>query len=159
MPKKSTNTDKPAQRMIALNRKARFSYEILETFEAGLVLTGAEVKSVRRGEINLGESYIKSKDGELFLIGAHISPYSHSNLQTYDPIRPRKLLLKKHDILRLISKVNEKGLTMVALDVHLSPRGFLKLQMALARGKANPDKRQAIKERDQKRDLARAIKG
>lgn len=145
-------------RVLAMNRKARFEYEILETIEAGLVLTGAEIKSIRAGNLNLAESYIRPRDGELFLIGAHISAYSHSGLKEYDPIRPRKLLLKKGEILRLKAKVEQKGLTIVALDVHLK-RGYAKLLVALARGKSAPDKRRTTQEREQKREVARAIKG
>jgi SsrA-binding protein len=154
---KSPPTNAPI-RVLAMNRKARFEYEILETIEAGLVLTGAEIKSIRAGNLNLAESYIRPRDGELFLIGAHISAYSHSGLKEYDPIRPRKLLLKKGEILRLKAKVEQKGLTIVALDVHLK-RGYAKLLVALARGKSAPDKRRTTQEREQKREVARAIKG
>jgi SsrA-binding protein len=152
------NSSAPPKRVLAVNRKARFEYEILETTEAGLVLTGAEIKSIRAGNLNLAESYIRPKDGELFLIGAHISPYSHSGLKDYDPVRPRKLLLKKNEILRLKAKVEQKGLTIVALDVHLS-RGYAKLLIALAKGKSAPDKRRTTQEREQKREVARALKG
>ena len=146
------------RRVLAMNRKARFEFEILETLEAGLVLTGAEVKSIRAGNLNLAESYIRPKAGELFLIGAHISAYTHSGIKEYDPIRPRKLLLKKSEIMRLKSKVEQKGLTIVALDVHLS-RGYAKLLIALARGKSAPDKRRTTQEREQKREVARVLKG
>jgi len=156
--KGKSNSSATSKRVLAVNRKARFEYEILETTEAGLVLTGAEIKSIRAGNLNLAESYIRPKDGELFLVGAHISPYSHSGAKDYDPVRPRKLLLKKAELLRLKSKVEQKGLTIVALDVHLS-RGYAKLLVALARGKSAPDKRRTTQEREQKREVARALKG
>jgi SsrA-binding protein len=156
--KKKPEPKGPKGRVLAVNRKARFDFEILETYEAGMMLTGAEIKSIRLGNINLAESYIRPKDGELFLIGAHISPYTHAGLvKEYEPTRARKLLLHKNDIIKLRAKVEQKGLTIVALDVHLT-RGYAKLQMGLARGKAAPDKRKTTQEREQKRDVARIIK-
>lgn len=145
-------------KQLAVNRKARFNYEILETLEAGLVLLGCEIKSLRSGSVNLSESYVRSFPDGLYLVGAHISPYSHSaGLKDYDPTRPRKLLLHRREIDRLRADVAKKGLTIVPLDIHLT-RGFAKVKIGLARGKANPDKRASIKEREQKRALGRALK-
>ena len=143
---------------LAQNRRARFDYHILETFEAGLVLTGGEIKSIRGGEVSLEEAYVRpSPDGgELFLVSAHIRQYNRSADQDYDPIRPRKLLLHKREILKLVRAVAAEGLTIVALDLHLKD-GRLKLALALAKGKKNVDRRETIKERESKRDIARAL--
>jgi SsrA-binding protein len=156
---KPDTTSSTGGKLLAVNRKARFNYEILESFEAGLVLKGHEIKAIRQGNINLGESYIRPLPDGLYLVGAHITPYAQSAgmLKDYDPTRARKLLLHRREIDRLRGNVAKKGLTIVALDLHLK-RGFAKLQIGLARGKDNPDKRQSIKERDQKRDLNRLVK-
>ena len=155
---KPQSSDAPAIKIITVNRKARHDYHILETFEAGIVLTGGEIKSVRQGEINLAQSYVTSYGAELFLVGAHINPYKFTSDPDYDPIRKRKLLLKKTELHKLISRVETKGLTIVPLQLHLK-RGYAKLEIALAKGKDAPDKRQAIKGREAGREMARAIKG
>ena len=152
----SAKPEKEGVKVVCLNRKARFNYFIIETFEAGLVLTGPEIKSIRRGDISISESYVGPYAGELFLIGAHIKPYSFSSAQDYDPLRKRKLLMKKHEIEKLRSRVEEAGLTLVPLQIHLK-RGFAKLEIALAKGKQLSDKRDTIKERDSKREIARAM--
>ena len=144
-------------KVIAVNRKARFDYHVIETFEAGLVLTGAEMKSIRGGGISLAESYIQPIRGELFLLNAHIPPYAHSGLKEYDPLRKRKLLMHLEEIDKLRGRVEQKGLTLVPLSLYLK-RGYAKLELALVKGKAGPDKRQSIKERDSKRELARVMK-
>lgn len=157
MSSKQIQEENSGIKIIVSNKKARFNYHILETIEAGLVLTGAEIKSIRLGQINIEESYVRpSKDG-LYLLQAHISPYSHSGAKEYDPIRPRKLLLNKHEIDKLRGKVEQKGLTIVPLNVHLK-KGRAKIEIALAKGKDAPDKRQATKEREVKRELQRAVK-
>ncbi|MGI6680137.1 MAG: SsrA-binding protein SmpB [Bdellovibrionota bacterium] len=152
-----TRNTKGAIKVVAENRKASFNYELLERFEAGLVLRGAEIKALREGKISLQESYIRVIDGELYLLQAHISEYSHSNDKTYDPVRKRKLLMHKKEILKLGAKVETKGLTLVPVKVYLK-NGFAKLDIALARGKKSLDKREAIKEREQKIEASRALK-
>lgn len=149
--------DHSGEKLIIQNKKARFDYHILETFEAGLVLTGAEIKSVRMGEISIAESYIRPEKGEIFLLAAHIKPYSFNADKDYDPTRKRKLLMHKHEIEKLKGRVEQKGLTIVPLRMYLK-RGRAKLEIALAKGKDAPDKRQSVKERESKRELARALK-
>lgn len=144
-------------KVISVNKKARHDYEILETFEAGLVLTGSEIKSIRAGKVNLREAYVRPQAAELWLIGAHISEYSHSSEREYNPTRSRKLLMHTREILRLQGRVEMKGHTIVPLKIYLK-RGFAKLEVALARGKHAPDKRAAIKEREQKLEAERALK-
>jgi SsrA-binding protein len=144
-------------KVIAQNKKARFEYHFIESYEAGLVLSGAEIKSVRGGGISLNEAYVRPNNGELFLIGAHIKAYSHSDSKDYDPLRPRKLLLHKNEIDKLRVRVETKGLTIVPVKVYLKG-SHAKIEIALAKGKAAPDKRQSIKERESKRELARVIK-
>lgn len=144
------------EKVIADNRRARFDYEILETLEAGLVLTGPEIKSIRRDGITLAESYVRPDNEEIFLVGAHIRPYAFTIDKEYDPLRKRKLLLHSNEIQQLIARVQQKGLTIVPLQLYLK-RGRAKLRIGLARGKASPDKRESIKERDVKREMARAI--
>ncbi|MFA7621399.1 MAG: SsrA-binding protein SmpB [Aminobacteriaceae bacterium] len=143
---------------VAQNRKARHDYFVLETFECGIVLTGTEIKSVRDGKINLKEGYALIKDGELWLTGVHISPYEKGSYYNHDPLRDRKLLMKKHEIVRLFSKVREKGLTLVPLSVYIKDGKRAKVELALARGKQLFDKRDAIAERDVKRSIERAVR-
>jgi len=145
-----------AVKVIAANRKARFDYHILDTFEAGLVLTGAEIKSIRSGEITVNEAYVRPQGGELFLLNAYIKPYSHSGDKEYDPRRPRKLLMHKREIEKLIRELETKGTTIVPLQLHLK-NGRAKLEIALGKGKAAPDKRQDIKKREASRDIAREL--
>ncbi|RMD84237.1 MAG: SsrA-binding protein SmpB [Candidatus Dadabacteria bacterium] len=144
-------------RVIARNKKARFNYEIIETYEAGIVLEGHEIKSVKNGGISITESYIKPKGAELFLVGAQISPYQYTKDREIDPLRVRKLLLHRKELNKLISRVNERGFTIVPLEVYIK-RGWAKLKIALARGKRVHDKRKSIKEREQKREIERALK-
>ena len=144
---------------IAKNRQARFNFELFERYEAGLVLTGTEVKSLRDGKLNLAESYCRIDDsGEVFLVDAHIAPYLHGNRTNHDPTRPRKLLLNKREIVRLRIKVREKGLTIVPLHAYFS-RGRAKLEIAVAKGKKLYDKREAIKLRDTRREQEREGQG
>ena len=142
---------------ITINRKARSDYEVLESLEAGIALKGTEVKSLREGRINLKDSFAKVQDGEVFLVNAHISPYSHGNIQNHDPLRERKLLLHKDEIKRLTGKTQEKGLTLVPLKVYFL-RGKAKVQLGLARGRKQYDKREEIKRRDTEREIKRELK-
>ncbi|MCO6432392.1 MAG: SsrA-binding protein SmpB [Deltaproteobacteria bacterium] len=144
-------------KVVAQNKKARFDYHIIETFEAGIVLTGAEIKSIRANGISLAESYIRPERDEVYLLNAHIKPYSFSSDKEFDPVRKRKLLLKKREIDKLRGRVEQKGLTIVPLSLYLK-RGLAKLEIGLAKGKAAPDKRQTMKERESKRELDRALK-
>lgn len=143
--------------MIAANKRARFEYHIIETFEAGLVLTGAEIKSIRAGGISIAEAYVHPSNGEIYLLGAHVTPYSHSGALEYDPVRKRKLLLHKHEIEKLRGRVEEKGFTIVPLRIYLKG-GHAKIEIALAKGKDAPDKRKSIKDREGKREVDRAMK-
>jgi SsrA-binding protein len=145
-----------AIKLIADNRKARFNYELLERAEAGIVLTGTEVKSLREGKLNLGDSYcIIERAGEVFLVDAHISPYLAGNRFNVDPLRRRKLLLHKREIHKLNVKVKEKGLTLVPTRVYFK-QGKVKVEIALARGKKLHDKRESIQARDAAREARRS---
>lgn len=144
-------------KVIADNRKARHDYHIEETFEAGMVLTGTEVKSLRAGRANLRDSYAAVENGELFLYNMHISPYTHGNMFNHDPKRTRKLLMHKREIMRLLGQTQEKGYTLVPLRVYFR-RGIAKLELALARGKKLYDKREAIAKRDERRRIERILK-
>jgi len=143
---------------VASNRRARRDYQILETIEAGLVLTGAEVKSLRAGRANLKDSYARVEGEEVFLYNMHIAPYDKAHDRSYDPDRRRKLLLRTSEIRKLIGKTSERGLTLVPLDVHFGGP-WAKVQLALARGKKTIDKRRDIAERDAQREIARARRG
>ncbi|GAB1485638.1 SsrA-binding protein SmpB [Aminivibrio sp.] len=129
-----------ADRTVAQNRKARHDYFILETFECGIVLTGTEIKSVRDGKVNLKEGYALIRNGELWLVGVHISPYEKGSYYNHEPLRDRKLLMKKNEILRLFSKVREKGLTLVPLSVYIKEGKRAKVELALVKGKMLHDK-------------------
>lgn len=153
---KATEVDS-GKKILVVNKKARFDYHIIEVFEAGIMLTGAEIKSVRLGKVSLSESYVRPQNDSLYLIGANITQYSHDPSKTYDPVRARKLLLHKQQIDKLRGRVEVKGLTIVPLQIYLK-RGYAKLEIALAKGKDAPDKRQSVKERESKRELARAIR-
>lgn len=146
-----------SEKIITVNRKARSDYEILESFEAGMSLRGTEVKSLREGRMNLKDSYAKVQDGEVFLVNAHISPYSHGNIQNHDPLRERKLLLHKHEIKRLRGKTEERGLTLVPLKVYFA-HGKAKVELGLARGRKQYDKRDQIKKRESAREAERELK-
>lgn len=143
---------------VATNRKAWHDYHIEETFEAGIVLTGTEVKSLRRGQANLRDSYAQIKDGEVFLYNVHISPYEFGNRFNHEPTRTRKLLLHRDQIRRLIGKLREGGTTLVPLRIYFTPRGVAKVELALARGKKKWDKREALARKDEQRQIQRALK-
>jgi SsrA-binding protein len=142
---------------VATNRKAYRDYQILDRIEAGIVLTGTEIKSLRAGRANLRDSYASVRAGEIWLINAHISPYSHGQRENHEPRRDRKLLLHRREINRLASKVIEKGWTMVPLRFYLK-EGRAKVELALVRGKRQYDKRKAIAKRDYEREVQRAVK-
>jgi len=141
-----------------INRKARFDYEILETVEAGIELTGTEVKSIRAGKMSLRDSFARIRGGEMYLYGADISAYENAGYAKHDATRPRRLLLHAREIARLTGKVSEKGLTLVPMKVYFK-RGWAKVLLGLARGKRQYDKRESIKKRETQRDIKRALAG
>ena len=142
---------KPRSGDVATNRQARFKYHLLESWETGIALQGSEVKSLRDGKVNLKDSYALVRDGEVWLHNCHIAPYEPAAREGQDPERPRKLLMHRKEIERLVGKTQEKGLTLVPTRIYFSgPRA--KVELALARGKEHHDKRDAIRERDQRRD-------
>ena len=143
------------RKLIANNKKARHDYFILETFEAGIVLTGTEIKSIRQGKVNLNESYVKVGSGEAIIHGMHISPYDHGNIFNVDPLRDRKLLLHKKEIRKIEQKMKEKGLTVVPLSLYINEDGRAKIEIALARGKKLYDKRDDIAKKDAARRMQR----
>ncbi|MFA5537328.1 MAG: SsrA-binding protein SmpB [Bacillota bacterium] len=145
-------------RIVVDNRRARHDFFIEETYEAGLSLTGTEVKSLRRGKGNLQDSFARVENGEVLLYNMHISPYEQGNRFNHEPKRVRRLLLNKSEIRRLIGKTQEKGLTLIPLKVYFNPRGLAKLELALARGKKLYDKRDAMAEKDAKREIERAFR-
>jgi SsrA-binding protein len=144
-------------RVVISNRKARYDYFVLDTYECGIVLKGPEVKSIRNGRANLQDGYARIDDGEVWLFGMHVSPYEFSR-GDLDPVRPRKLLLHHKQIDELARATEERGITLVPLSVYFKD-GRAKVELAIARGKARYDKRQAIAERDAKRETQRALKG
>jgi len=158
MPDEGGEKSERKSEQVAVNRKARFEYEILERFEAGLVLTGAEVKSVRDHKVSLSDSYARFQDGELYLVNLDIAPYEHAGGAPQEPKRARKLLLHRRELRKLVGKVAERGLTIIPLGVHFNNRGWAKVRLGLARGRQMYDKRRAIREREQKRDLARQMR-
>jgi SsrA-binding protein len=147
----------PARQLIAENRKARHDFHIVERVEAGIALTGTEVKSLRDGGGNIRESYAQLRNGEVFLVGANIAPYRQGNLQNHEPVRDRKLLLHRREIHQLGVKVAQRGMTLVPLALYLT-NGKVKLELGLARGKEGVDKRRSIAERDARRQMERAVK-
>lgn len=147
----------PNIRVVCQNKKARHDYEILEVIEAGMVLRGTEVKSLRQGRANLKDSYARVKDGELFLLQSHISPYSHSYYDNHEPDRVRKLLAHSQEIKRLQGKTQERGLTLVPLKIYFKD-GKAKVELALARGKKIYDKRESLKRKTEQREMEKAIK-
>lgn len=155
---KKTKVDPDGKRIVATNRRARFEYEIVDTFEAGLMLTGPEVKSLREGHANLGDAFATVHRGEAWLEKLHISPYEPATRDNpVDPQRRRKLLLHRHEIDRLAGRVAEKGLTLVPLSLYFL-RGRAKVELALARGKHRHDKRETIRRREQDREAQRAMR-
>lgn len=149
--------DEKQEKLIADNRKAGFEYHIIDTWEAGIVLKGTEVKSIREGGISLRESFCKVMGAEIFLWNAHIAPYSHRGSADHEPTRTRKLLLKRQEINKLIGKTVEKGLTLVPLRMYFK-KGKIKLAIALARGKNVRDKRETVKRREADRETRAAVK-
>lgn len=149
--------EKKGKKIVAENRKARHNFFIEDTFEAGMVLVGTEVKSLRESRVNLKDAYCKIKNGEIFVHQMHISPYPFAYYGNHDPLRPRKLLLHGAEIKRLYGKVNEMGYALVPLQVYFTG-GKAKVKIALARGKKKYDKRESIRRRDEKRELDRAKK-
>ena len=147
----------PVQRELASNRRARHDYHILETLEAGLQLSGTEVKAARNGKVQLKDSFVEMRGGQAWLVGAHISPYSHGNRENHPPERDRRLLLKKRQIDRLFGRTQLKGQTVIPLSVYLKGN-WIKVEIALAQGKKLYDKREAIKERELDREAASAVK-
>ncbi|KYH32861.1 SsrA-binding protein [Clostridium tepidiprofundi DSM 19306] len=142
---------------LATNRKASHDYYIEETYEAGIALSGTEVKSIRAGKVNLKDSYAQIRNGEVYVCNMHISPYEQGNIFNKDPLRERKLLLHKNEILKLIGYTSQQGYTLVPLSLYLV-RGRVKVKLGVAKGKHNYDKRQALKEKAARRDIEKHIK-
>ena len=145
------------RKVIARNKKALHEYHVVETYEAGIVLAGPEVKSIRAGQVSLGESFARIDRGEAWLYGMHVTPYAAASIWNGDPVRPRKLLLQRREIRKLIGGTQEKGLTLVPLDIYLRD-GRVKVTLALARGKKLYDKREDMKRRDTQREIERAVR-
>jgi SsrA-binding protein len=143
----------PSERLVCEHRKARFEYETLETFEAGLVLKGTEVKSLRQGKMSLDESHARVHGLEVFLVGAHIDEYSHGNVQNHEPKRRRKCLLHKREIRKIKQRIEQKGLALVPFKVFFSEKGLAKVVLAICRGRKVHDKREHQKEREARREL------
>jgi SsrA-binding protein len=150
--------DKPPTTSVARNKRARHDYHILETWEAGVVLSGTEVKSLRQGKANLTDAYATVRDGEVFLLNLHISPYEQGNQFNHEPTRTRKLLLHRKEIRRLIGGVERQGLTLVPLELFFNARGKAKVMLALAKGKKQHDKRADERRREDEREMARAAR-
>lgn len=145
-------------KVIANNKKARHEYFIDEVYEAGLVLTGTEIKSIRNGKVSIKEAYAKIIDGEVLILGMNISPYEQGNRFNVDPLRPRKLLMHRREINKLIGKLKVGGVTLIPLRIYLNDRGKAKIEIAVARGKKLYDKRDSIAKRDTERKMQRAMK-
>ena len=155
-PQSAAEFDK--KKVVAENRRARFDYFIDETLEAGIMLTGTEVKSLRFGEGSIAESYAEVKNGEVWLVNSNVPEFSHGNRYNHEPKRPRKLLLHRREVDRLQGAVERKGMTLVPLSVYFNGRGRAKVELALAKGKNVADKRATIKERDWKREQSRIMR-
>lgn len=149
----------PSEKVAATNRKAFHDYFIEERFEAGIILKGTEVKSLREGRVTLQDSYASVQGDEVFLHHCHISPYSHGNIMNHDPLRTRKLLLHRKEINKLIGRTQQQGFTLIPLRIYFSARGQAKVELALAKGKKQYDRRETIKAREAGREVERAIKG
>jgi SsrA-binding protein len=145
------------EKTVALNRRARHEFSIDDTFEAGIVLTGTEIKSIRAGKVNLADAYARIERDEAWLIGAHIPPFEQGNRYNHEPKRVRKLLLRRSEIDELLGKTQSKGLTIVPLRLYLNDRGRAKIELGLARGKQLHDRRRDIADRDARRDVAREL--
>lgn len=158
MAQKAKKAESP-QKNIAENRKARHDYFIEESYEAGIALQGTEVKSCRAGRVNLRDGYAQVENGEIFLQNVHISPYEQGNRFNHEPLRKRKLLMHRGEILRLFGKIREKGYTLVPLRMYFNDKGRAKVEIGLAKGKKSYDKRDDIAARDVEREMARAMRG
>ena len=145
-------------KLVANNKKARHDYFVEEAYEAGIVLTGTEIKSVRQGKVSIKESYARVDNGEVMVYGMNISPYEQGNRYNVDPLRPRKLLLHKKEIRKLIGATTRDGMTLIPLKMYINERGRAKMEIGLCRGKKNYDKRESIAKRDAARDMDRAMK-
>jgi SsrA-binding protein len=145
------------EQTVALNRRARHEFSIEDTFEAGLVLTGTEIKSIRAGKVQLANAYARIERDEAWLIGAHIAPFEQANRYNHEPLRTRKLLLRRSEIDELLGKTKSKGLTIVPLRLYINDKGRAKLELGLARGKQQHDRRHEIADRDSRRDMAREL--
>jgi SsrA-binding protein len=152
--------DKPAavQHVVSENRKARFRFEIIDSLECGVQLTGSEVKSLRDGKLSLDEAYARVKEGEAWLVGADIAEYPQATLWNHVPKRPRKLLMKREELRKFANLAHEKGLTLVPLKVYFNDRGIAKVQLGLCRGKKLHDKRETLKKADSRREIDRAMR-
>lgn len=148
-----------AHRIVAQNRRARFDYFILEEFEAGIVLTGSEVKSLRSGKASINEAHAGEMKGDIYLFNANIPEYTQANYFNHEPKRPRKLLLHRREIHKLAGAIQRKGMTLVPLSIYFNNKGMAKVALGLAKGKNVVDKRETIKERDWKRDQSRLLRG
>ena len=149
--------DKTTIKTIASNKKARHDYFIEDIYEVGISLSGTEVKSIRQGKVSIKESYCSIKNGEVFILGMNITPYDHGNIYNLEPTRERKLLLNKREINKLIGQTKEKGYSLIPLNVHIK-NGWIKLDIALARGKKNYDKRDSMLEKEHERNIQYALK-
>ncbi|MEX2176866.1 MAG: SsrA-binding protein SmpB [Pirellulaceae bacterium] len=157
-PAKSLKGKQPEVRLVAENRKARYRFEILDELECGIVLLGSEVKSLRDGKLSLEESYARVKEGEVWLVGADIAEYKQASIWNHPPKRPRKLLLKRDEVVKFAGLAHEKGLTLVPLKIYFTNRGVAKVVLGLCRGKKIHDKRETLKTADAKRDIDRAMR-
>lgn len=147
-----------SKKIITNNKKARHDYFIEDNYEAGIVLTGTEIKSIRQGHVSLKESFAKVRDGEVFLYGMNITPYEQGNIHNVDPIRPRKLLLNKREIRKIDSAVAQQGLALIPLNLYLNEKGLAKIELGVAKGKKKYDKRDTIAKRDADRRMQKSIK-
>jgi SsrA-binding protein len=156
--KSSTKSTQPQERIVSENRKARHRFEVLDTLECGIQLTGSEVKSLRDGKLSLDEAYARVKEGTAWLVGADIAEYPQATLWNHAPKRPRKLLMHREELRKFAAKAHEKGLTLVPLKVYFNPRGIAKVLLGLCRGKKLHDKRETLKKADSEREMARAMR-
>ena len=152
-------TNLPYKKTISLNRKAKFNFQIEETFEAGIVLLGSEVKSIRLGKVNVNDSHAIVKNNEMILFNLHIAEYTQSNRFNHTPLRPRKLLMHRREINKLAGKIKMKGYSLIPLELYFNNKNIIKLSVGLGKGKKLHDKRETIKERDWKRQKGRELKG
>lgn len=155
---KTQAKEPPAHRDVAVNRRALHDYEIVDRVEAGIALTGSEIKSVRQGKVSLQEAYARPERGELWLQGAHIADYEAASYNGHEPRRPRRLLLHRAQITELARQVEQRGLTLIPLRLYLNKRGLAKVEIAVARGRRQYDKREAIAKRDAEREMERALR-